>query len=222
MDLPLAIPIGLMLGLGRRRSIQHLKRAVFANAGLTANYLTLNLLLTVFATAGCGHARSALHPLPEKPFPLFPRVCGLSVSPAEIPAGGRVRVVMTIYNRKEDGIVFLPSDTPLDHAPETGVYEVTREGQRVHRRGDLGMRDPPRPTATDYVAIPPWGSVSGSVDITEEYDFRAPGDYLIGWDRWLRDAQRQGALLPPKELRMLRMACTPATLRILPAGTPPH
>ena len=180
----------------------------------------LIVLLALIATAGCGHTRPTFQPPPEKPLPLFPLVCGLSVSPSEIPVGGRVRVVMTIYNRKDEILRFLPSDTPLDHAPETGVYEVTRDGNRVDRRGYMGMRDVPRPAATDYLTIPPWGSISGTVDITDAHDFNNPGDYLIGWDRWLRDVQRQGALLPPKELRMLRMACTPALLRILPAGQP--
>lgn len=93
------------------------------------------------------------------------------LTPAE---GANLR--FTITNTSGEEISFVRYNTPIGGF-EADLFAISRDGKHVPYIGKLAMRI--GPTADDWVNLAPGESLEAIVDLSEGYDMRAGGNYII-------------------------------------------
>lgn len=103
----------------------------------------------------------------------------LSVDRASFGTGDRVLVKVNISNPTNSQIKILKWFTPA-MGVEAPIFSITRDGKAVAYLGKLAKRM--APTDADYITLPPGGSISSEVDLTEYYDLSASGNYSVQYN----------------------------------------
>ncbi len=118
--------------------------------------------------------------------------CEMSVAP-RLRVGEPVEVTFRLGNPTDEKVSVLKWHTPLEGL-RNNYLRVTRDGVEVPYAGMMLKRAPP--DASDYVTLAPGESATGTVDLTEAYDFQQPGHYRIEFTGELRDVAPKGTTLP--------------------------
>jgi peptidyl-Lys metalloendopeptidase len=143
----------------------------------------------------------------------------LSLERTEYRQGTAVPVKYTVTNRESRPVAVLKWNTPLDGL--TGdPFIVLHDGSERRFSGVMVLRADP--IASDWVVIPPNGSVNATVDLAPAYDLTAAGNYEI--------RQRHGFQhiafdrIPRIKLKALRrrdVRSNTVTFRMLDGAPPP-
>ena len=91
-----------------------------------------------------------------------------------------VVVNVTITNTSGSPQYVLKWHTPFGGEIEESLFDVTRDGQKVHYLGAHYKR--PAPTAADYYLLKPGASHSMKVELSAMYDMSVTGDYQVRYD----------------------------------------
>jgi hypothetical protein len=143
----------------------------------------------------------------------------LALEASEYRQGNAVTLKYTVTNHEARPVAVLKWNTPLDGL--TGdPFVVLHDGAERRFSGIMALRADPTPS--DWVPIPPNGSVNGTVNLASAYDLTAPGEYQIR----VRHGFQHIAFgsIPRLKLKALRRRdarSNTVTLRMLDAGPPP-
>jgi peptidyl-Lys metalloendopeptidase len=114
-----------------------------------------------------------------------------------------VFVKVTMTNTSSQNQFVLKYFTPFVDEVEEGLFEVTRDGQKVSYEGAHYKR--PAPTASDYFLLKPGASHSAKVELSSSYDMSITGDYSIRYkaksmNLFAADLDRTGVVGTQKQI----------------------
>jgi hypothetical protein len=98
-----------------------------------------------------------------------------------------------LTNLTDDTLHVLTWYTPFE-GMKGDIFEVWRDSTQIRYGGRLVKRSEPK--ASDYIRIPPRGSVRCSIDLSQGYDVSAPGRYRVVYSREIPDVVTLGRQLP--------------------------
>jgi hypothetical protein len=112
-------------------------------------------------------------------------------------------VRLTLINPSPAPLWVLRWNTPLEERWKGTIFTVTSGKQEIPYQGPMTKRgDPGR---EEYVEIPPGGSVSGEADLSQVYEMKKPGKYVVKVTGELSDVAMDGAEVPRGRYRFVGM-----------------
>jgi hypothetical protein len=130
--------------------------------------------------------------------PLFLLFAMLSASPSpltcRLDAMPHTKIRFTLTNVSKAPLWVLRWNTPLEERWKGTILTVTAGKKEIPYQGPMTKRgDPGR---EEYVEIPAGGSVSGEADLSQVYEMKKPGKYVVKVTEDLADVVRDGAEVP--------------------------
>jgi hypothetical protein len=168
---------------------------------------TLPLLTLAALALTSAHCMKA-----DAPTPSHPLECRLeAVHP--LVAGGPVAIRFRLIDRTTEPLWVLQWNTPIEGWRGT-IFTVTYQGRELPYQGPMVKRGDPR--RQDYVEIPPEDSLNVSVDLSEAYEVKQPGQYQVKVTGNLLDVTKDAASVPrPRERHQpMTLHCEPLTLDV--------
>lgn len=130
--------------------------------------------------------------------PLFVLLAVLAAPPSpltcRLEAVPPTTVRFTLINSSPAPLWVLRWNTPLEEPWKGTIFTVTSGKKEIPYQGPMTKRgDPGR---EEYVEIPAGGSVSGEADLSQVYEMKKPGKYVIKVTEELADVVKDGAEVP--------------------------
>lgn len=176
-------------------------------------------LLALAAFAGCRTA-GPVRPAPDLRVAAADLRCHLSVLEPEIVAGRPVVVRMEIENVGSRSIWFHPDGTAMQGRSFVDSFRVIGpDGARLKYIGLVAKRGGGGANGwCGFIAAPPGTRRGGTADLAQDYEFRGPGEYRVGWNGLLGAFAVAAPMpaAPPAGGLGVPMTCPEVTLRLVP------
>jgi hypothetical protein len=125
-----------------------------------------------------------------------------------------LKVRFTLTNPSAAPLWVLRWNTPLEERWKGTIFTVTSGKQEIPYQGPMTKRgDPGR---EEYVEIPAGGSVSGEADLSQVYEMKKPGKYVVTVTGELADVVTDGAEVPRGRDRFAAMEVECAAVPLTP------